>query len=251
MTQQRLGRADMHMHTKASDGAPEVEMLLNFVARHRRLDVIAITDHDTLDASLWAYERREHYPFDIVPGMEVSSYEGHILAWWVTEVIPMGMSLEETVIAIHEAGGIAVLAHPFHIHVKESSVGAKRYRKDLDLIQRAGFDAVEAVNAGVIIPGANWYTQVAFADYDVAYVGNSDAHTVRAIGSGTTGFPGRTGDELRHAIETRQTIARGGIWSPVAYASYAYGLMSGSIQWIDLDEKMARKAKERQTPERV
>ncbi|MEL6526409.1 MAG: hypothetical protein AAFQ07_11945, partial [Chloroflexota bacterium] len=52
------GRADLHMHTDASDGRPSVSELLNFVRKHRpHLSAIAITDHDTLDASLWAYER--------------------------------------------------------------------------------------------------------------------------------------------------------------------------------------------------
>jgi predicted metal-dependent phosphoesterase TrpH len=52
---------------------------LDYVAAQQRLDVIAITDHDTLEASLWAYERRQNYPFDIVPGVEISIRGGHVL----------------------------------------------------------------------------------------------------------------------------------------------------------------------------
>jgi hypothetical protein len=43
----------------------------------------------------------------------------------------------------------------------------------------------------------------------VATVGNSDAHTLAAIGVGWTTFPGRTGADLRRAIETRTTHHHG------------------------------------------
>ena len=104
MTQARLGRADLHMHTTASDGKPAVQELLNFIQKQRKhLNVIAITDHDKLDASLWAYKRRSFYLFDIIPGVEVSSRDGHILALWVTTPIQRDMDLADTVAAIHEA----------------------------------------------------------------------------------------------------------------------------------------------------
>jgi predicted metal-dependent phosphoesterase TrpH len=110
---QRLGRADVHMHTSASDGLPSVRELLDYVAQRGHLDVIAITDHDVLDASLEAYEQRQRYPFDIIPGVEVTSAEGHVLGLWVTCPIPMGMSLAETTAAIHEQGGNRDSSAPF------------------------------------------------------------------------------------------------------------------------------------------
>ena len=122
------GTADLHVHTTASDGISPVDDLLDYIAIYRpNLDVIAITDHDTLDASLRAYENRQHYPFDIVPGVEVSSRAGHILALWVTTPIRRDMDLADTVAAIHEAGGLAVLAHPFHIEIDISRHNAKRH----------------------------------------------------------------------------------------------------------------------------
>src|SRR5215813_1872643 len=79
------GRADIHMHTTASDGFSDVRTVLSHIARTGKLDVIAITDHDVLDSSLWAYNHRAKYPFEIIPGVEVSSAEGHVLALWVTQ----------------------------------------------------------------------------------------------------------------------------------------------------------------------
>ncbi len=225
-----FGRADMHMHTNRSDGSASVKLLLNYICRYRQLDVIAITDHDCLDASLWAYEHQERYPFDVVPGIEVTSREGHVLAWWVTENIPTGMPLEETVQAIHEAGGIAVLAHPFQVQICETRRGAQRYSRDMNLIERAGFDGVEVVNAAAFPPGTNLLAKLTCRELNIASVGNSDAHTPNGVGSGSTLFPGTSAADLRRAITGRQTRAAGGTWSLAAYGTYFKGLLDGTIR---------------------
>src|SRR4051794_4666712 len=109
---QLTGRADLHMHTTVSDGTATVEQMLDHIARRGDLDVIAITDHDRLAGSLWAYSHRDRYPFDIVPGLEVTSSDAHILGLWITEPTRKGMSIEDTTAAIHAQGGIAIMAHP-------------------------------------------------------------------------------------------------------------------------------------------
>lgn len=235
---QKLGRADMHMHTNVSDGASSVGALLKYVET-LNLDVIAITDHDRLEASLYAYEHQDDYPFEVVPGIEVTSREGHVLAWWVTQPIPPGLPLEETVQAIHEAGGLAVLAHPFHFYVKETRAGLQRYWHDLDLIRRAGFDAVEVVNAANVVFGVNGYAKLALRNLGLAYVSNSDAHTLTGIGSGSTGFPGQTAADLRRALEARKTFPNGGLWSLTAYADYVRGVLDGSIVYTPYEPETA------------
>jgi predicted metal-dependent phosphoesterase TrpH len=235
---QKLGRADMHMHTNVSDGAASVDELLAYIDT-LDLDVIAITDHDRLEASLYAYEHQDQYSFEVVPGMEVTSREGHVLAWWVTELIPAGMTLEETAQAVHEAGGVAVLAHPFHMHVKETRAGLARYWDDLDLIRRAGFDGVEVVNAGNVIFGVNGWAKFALRGLDVAYVGNSDAHTLTAVASASTGFQGRTAADLQRALVARTTFPNGGLWSPTAYADYVKGVLNGTIVYTPYEPDRA------------
>lgn len=91
-SQDLMGRADVHMHTCASDGLPNAKQVLDYVAKRGHLDVIAITDHDVLEASLWAYSQRSVYPFDIIPGVEVTARGGHVLALWVTQPIPSARS---------------------------------------------------------------------------------------------------------------------------------------------------------------
>jgi predicted metal-dependent phosphoesterase TrpH len=118
-----FSRADLHMHTTASDGTLSPQALVNAVLIHQLkmkepvLRVIAITDHDTL-AGAWTaleFQRALHAESDleIIPGAEISSADGHILALNIKKNIPKRMSAAKTIAAIHEQGGLAIAAHPY------------------------------------------------------------------------------------------------------------------------------------------
>ncbi len=72
----------------------------------------------------------------IIPGVEVSSSDGHIVALNVKELIPRGFNAVETVELIHRAGGVAVACHP-HVYFK----GCLRDKVC------SSFDAIEVINA--------------------------------------------------------------------------------------------------------
>lgn len=217
---ERVGRADLHMHTNASDGVPYVCELLNYVEHHTQLDVIAITDHDRVDASCWAYEHSERYSFDIIPGVEVTSAAGHVLGLWVTAPVQAGMSLAETVEAIHQQGGVAILAHPYHFYIDRIRHYFIQYTRHPHLLVEAGFDALEVHNAGVLLPGLNLLARRLARHSQLAMTGSSDAHTLGAIGSGSTRFVGTNADDLRRALVNRQTTAEGKTWPIIDYWNY-------------------------------
>jgi predicted metal-dependent phosphoesterase TrpH len=214
------------MHTQASDGLPTVRELLDYVAERNlrrpqnRLDVIAITDHDRVDAALWAYERREQYPFDIIPGMEVSSTAGHVLGLWVQKPIARGLSLKDTVAAIHDQGGVAVLAHPYHIQIGIVAQNAVRYTFRPEVLSEAKLDAIEGFNAGIVLPGTNILSRLLARHTGLPIIGGSDAHTLGGIGCGQTRFPGMTAADLRCAIARGETYAEGKPWPLNDYWNY-------------------------------
>ena len=109
------GTADLHVHTHHSDGQDSPTEVVQWATR-LGLDVIAITDHDVIDGALIAsaLARREESGPEVVVGEEVSSRDGHILGLYLTRLVRPGMSAEETIAAIHEQGGVAVAAHPYH-----------------------------------------------------------------------------------------------------------------------------------------
>lgn len=232
-----MGRADLHMHTSASDGSMSVRELLDHVARLGSLDVIAITDHDRLDASLWAFDRRDRYPFDIVPGIEVSTAEGHMLALWVTEPVPSGLSMAETAAAIHEQNGVAILAHPFFTQMADTRRAARVYRRDPAYLLRAGLDGLETFNGSVILPGSNKVAQCVARMLGLGMTGGSDAHTLSAVGAGVTQFPGRTANELKQAVLRRETRSAGRPWPLRAHAKFVLDFVArrGRILWDEFD----------------
>ncbi len=201
------GRADLHMHTRYSDGRPTVRAVLDYAARRTKLQVLAITDHDTIEGGLEAQALQSNYPFDIVLGEEVSSREGHILALFIKTCVPPMLSAAETIAAIHEQGGLAIAAHPYittwtlgNQEVTMQGVG--------NLIGTLPFDGVEIDNSTPFLGWANFRARRYNRRHArLAELGNSDAHIVEAIGKSYTGFPGRTMADLRRAIEERSTAA--------------------------------------------
>lgn len=226
-SQELTGRADIHIHTNASDGLPTAKQVLDSVAKRGHLDVIAITDHDILGASLWAYEQRSKYAFDIIPGVEITARGGHVLGLWVTKAIPMQLSIVETVAAIHEQGGMAILAHPGELLINGDQV--MRYLRNPTVLLTLNLDAVEVFNAGAMTPGNNILARRIIRGLDIPVVGNSDAHTLSAIGCGLTRFKGCSSADFRSALVQHQTAADGIRWQITDYLKLS--VKSIPIKW--------------------
>ena len=201
----RLGRADLHVHTLASDGTSSVEEVLARAVAVG-LDVVAITDHERIDAAVAARSlaRARRLPLDVVVGEEVTTRGGHLLALFVEARIRPLRSLRATIAAIHEQGGLAIPAHPL-VPYPLCAQGFALRRLLADPDPRFHPDALETFNPTAI--GRLWHGRVvAFAaEHGLATVGSSDAHAASAIGVGHTTFPGRSAEDLRAAIVERRT----------------------------------------------
>src|SRR5207244_13484283 len=104
------GSADLHMHTTASDGWPTPHELVDY-ARATALDVIAVTDHDTIEGALRAAEHAAgRSKLQVVIGEEVSSRDGHIVARFMERGHRPGMPAPATVRASPGQRGRAVAA---------------------------------------------------------------------------------------------------------------------------------------------
>jgi predicted metal-dependent phosphoesterase TrpH len=205
----RLGRADLHIHTLASDGTMGAIEVLEHVEANLDLDVIAITDHERIDAAVAAraVARERGYRVEVVIGEEVTTLGGHLLALWIEETIRPFRSLRSTIAAIHEQGGLAIPAHPLvPIPLCAQGFMLKRLLADAPRFRP---DAIEAFNPTTLGRPAHGRV-LRFADeHHLATVGNSDAHALEAIGVGYTTFPGRTGADLRAAIGAGTTHHHG------------------------------------------
>lgn len=202
----RPGRADLQVHTRFGDGLATAREIFDWNEEHRELDVIAVTDHDDVGGALRAQETwaAGNYSFDFVPGIEVTTRSGHLLALWVEKLIPSFRPLDETIARIHEAGGLVVVPHPFSAATR--SVG----RRALNAVCAQGRAETRPDGLEIANPiGVGWdcgrARELNAAKWRLAETGGSDAHFLEAVGIAYTEFPGRTAAELRTAIESRAT----------------------------------------------
>jgi predicted metal-dependent phosphoesterase TrpH len=208
------------MHTTASDGWPTPHELVDHAARRARLDVIAVTDHDTIEGALRARDyAAKRARFHVIVGEEVSSRDGHIVALFLERRVRPGMSASATVHAIHDQGGLAIAAHPFWRTQRRTRTGPVHgvgwLAAELD------FDAIEVENA---TPGFYLFNQLAHRlnlGLGTAELGCSDAHILDAVGRAFTEFPGKTPEALREAIESGVTTARRRRYRAVGLVRYA------------------------------
>ncbi len=218
----KLGKADLHMHSTYSDGIGTIDQILDHVQHKTDLDVIAVTDHDVIEGSLRARDLWEkgNYRFDFIVGEEVSTKEGHLLGLFIERLVPQGLSMERSIDLIHEQGGLAIIAHPLHPLFKHSCS-----RETMDRIHNTSdvwFDAVETWNASFCGIYAN--RQAMRANrlvYGLPEVGNSDAHTLNAIGRGRTWFEGRNAQDVRASIEAGLSAPGGKLWDVQDYLRWA------------------------------
>ena len=210
-----LGKADLHIHSAYVDGLDRVEAIVDWAEAQTDLDLIAITDHDEVAAGLRGrdYAARRGYRVGVVPGVEITTRGGHLLALDVERPFPMLRRLEETVDRVHAAGGICVAPHPYSWLT--TSIGERGLRR---LVPPGGASAklegIELWNPSLAGKVAHERARVAnVLRLQLAELGGSDAHALAFIGSAYTTFPGHTWPDFKRALAERTTRAYGRFWS--------------------------------------
>ena len=167
---------DLHVHTNYSkDGESSVEEIIR-AAEVAGLDAIAITDHDSVDGAMKALACETSVL--VIPGIEVTTKQGHLLVLGVTEIIPSGLDVESTVAIARRMGALLILPHPYHV-----------WRHGVARRRKAGMsvvDAVESFNSRYIVGSANRKAERIALKLGKPCVGGSDAHNARFVGFGRT-----------------------------------------------------------------
>lgn len=186
------------------DGTSHIHNILN-IAKRRGLGAIAVTDHNTTIGSLEAQKMAKKFGIIAVPGMELSTDSGEILAYGITSKIAKGLPIREAITQIHNQGGIAVAAHPFN--ARHPNIDFRRL--DEDLIKTLDLDGIEVFD---VLRGR---VDAHFLDLaqklHLGILGGSDAHIHYQIGKGLTIVPDscRNSEDIISAIKNQRTYATG------------------------------------------
>jgi predicted metal-dependent phosphoesterase TrpH len=185
-------RMDLHVHSRLS---PDSTLTLLDIVNQLGLvglQGFALTDHNTVAGHAALRDLGREYPkLRFIPGIEVSTEEGHLLVYGTSEPPPIYHPLAETLDWVRDRDGVAVLAHPLRW---SHGVGAR-------VAERAAVAAFEGVN-GHTSTLANARAELIASRRGLGTTGGSDAHEIRDIGRAYTEFPAEvsTLDELIGAL---------------------------------------------------
>lgn len=241
-------RADLHVHTchstqngtipflRARDCYSKPEDVYR-VAKRRGMDLVAITDHDSIDGALELMARRPGAG-DIIVGEEItcwfpgSALEVHIAAYDMTEALhreiqPLRRNVFEVAGCLRAAGVFFALNHLLHFYREQ--VALEEYLRLLDEVP-----ALEVRN-GTMLPGHNLLIEAIAARWRplhggrLAVVAGSDAHTLRRVGRTWTSAPGATRAAFMASLRAGHGEPGGDHGGVRVVAGDAYGVVSSYI----------------------
>lgn len=168
---------DLHVHTRFSkDSDADIDTIISYAEKHG-LDGFAVCDHDVIKGGQFSVKRAAELGSSliIIPGVEITTSEGHLLVLNIKESIEPGLSPVETIKRARAQNSVVILPHPFK--VTSHGIG---YVEGLDV------DAVEVLNSRCLTNGPNNKARAAATSLGLPQVGGSDCHMPEMVGMSYT-----------------------------------------------------------------
>jgi len=215
-------RFDLHVHTNYSrDGMNTVEEVLRAAAA-AGLDGVAITDHNTTAGGRYALEVVDRVApgLVVIPGEEVSTRSGHLIVLGITEDIPPGLTVQETIKEAKRLGGTIVVPHPYN-----------RPRHGMAIPKEA--DAVEIFNSRYILGMHNRIARRNARSRGLPEVAGSDAHQASLVGTAITLIKAdKNANDVLEAIKRGKTSIDAKKTPIRAYASQMANGWGKKLRWF-------------------
>ncbi len=171
-------KLDLHVHTTNSPDAYTHPSKLISLCERAGLDGLAVTDHNVLATAMKG-------KMILIPGMEISSRDGHVIGLGLPEPIPRGLSADETIDRIRELRGLSIIPHPYDLF--RSAVRPDRLK--------TRSDAIETINSASILHTIAWKRARTFArDEKLPAVAGSDSHIPQTVGRAFTVIDAKSDD---------------------------------------------------------
>jgi predicted metal-dependent phosphoesterase TrpH len=192
--------ADLHMHTNHShDCATDSEALLDHCIA-QGLGAVAITDHNEVSGALEAAALGK--PITVIVGEEVKTSQGEVTGLFLRERIEPGMTMDETIAAIQDQGGLVYMPHPFdRMHTIPDPATLLRVLDSIDIF--------EVYNSRLLFDAFNDDAMRFAAKYNLIQAAGSDAHVLQGIGTALNQIPAFDGpEEFLLAMRQNQIVRR-------------------------------------------
>ena len=192
MKLQQYYKTEFHCHTIYSKDSLTPPQNLVEVCRRKGIDRVVVTDHNTIAGARAAQVIN---PELVIVGEEIMTTRGEILAAFVSEEIPKGLTPQETIRRLKDQGAFISVSHPFD----EWRSGHWQEEDLLEIL--AEVDAIEVYNSRCVLPRFNQRAQQLAEKYQLAGTVGSDAHASFELGQSLMILePFRDADGLRDVI---------------------------------------------------
>ena len=238
-------RADLHVHTCHSTQSGSLKFLRSRdcysnpadvyrIAKARGMDLVCVTDHDSINGALELLDRRPDAR-DVIVGEEITCWlpdtdvEVHIGAYGMTEALHRDVqrlhrNVFDVAARLREAGVFFALNHLLHFY--RNQVPLRDYLRLLDEVP-----GMEVRNGTMLVTHNELCARIADARPRprLAAIGGSDAHTLRRVGTTWTEAPGATRDEFLRSLHRGECWPGGRHGGVTAVAGDAYGVVASYV----------------------
>jgi len=196
-------KVEFHCHTVASKDSLTRPRDLVDTCRRKGIDRVVITDHNTIGG---AQAAQSLDPQLVIVGEEIMTTRGEILAAFVREEIPKGLSPTETIQRLKDQGAFISVSHPFD----EWREGGWQEADLMEILPQV--DAIEVYNSRCMLPRFNRAARQFAEKHNIAGTVGSDAHAAFELGRSLMLLQAFEGPvEMREVIRTGIARVR---WSP-------------------------------------
>ncbi|MFC1955212.1 PHP-associated domain-containing protein [Chloroflexota bacterium] len=190
-------KADLHIHTKYSmDCETPVDKIISR-CQELGINCIAIADHGTAEGAL---KMKRIAPFTVIVAEEMLTPHGEIMGMFLSETIPSGLSVEQTISRIRAQGGLVCIPHPFDT-IRGSALDSRIIEEIASQI-----DVIEVFNARNPFRGGSIRARAFAQKNNITQSAGSDAHTLHEIGNAYIEMP-----EFKGKDDFLQALAKGEI----------------------------------------
>ena len=175
-----MWKVDLHSHTIYSRDCLTQSAALIARARALGLDKIAVTEHNNLSGALAA---KALAPDLVIVGEEIKTTHGEIIAYFVKECVPRGLSPQETIARLRDQGAVISIPHPLD-SLRRSAMGLENVLSIIDQV-----DALEVRNARCVRPADNEAAVALAQAYGKLVTAGSDAHIPFEVGRAYVTMP--------------------------------------------------------------